>query len=165
MGSFGTIGLRDTERRGIFECSTALDVFHVALLGKLSQTAGEFFNDVFFPAAQAGEVDVRAREVDPPILCVLRFLKQLGDVKQRFGGDAAAIKADTAGVEFRVDESNLHAKVGGKECGGVAAGSATNDGDACFLHVSLGLFRRLVHSFVHEVTFFGIFVECVRGYP
>jgi hypothetical protein len=86
-------------------------------------------------------------------------------VKQRFGGDAAAIKADTAGVEFRVDESNLHAKVGGKECGGVAAWSTTYDGKAQFLCAFLGLFRRFVHSFVHEVTFFEMFVECVRGYP
>jgi hypothetical protein len=51
---------------------------------------------------------------------VAGFVDQLGDVEQGFGGDTAAIKANSAGVEFRVDERDFHSEVGSEERGGIA---------------------------------------------
>ena len=47
-------------------------------------------------------------------------------MQQRLGRDAAAIKADAAGVRFRIDQRNFHAQVGSQKCGGISAGTAAN---------------------------------------
>ena len=66
-------------------------------------------------------------ELDAPLLRVLRFLEQLGDVQQRLRRNAAAIQAHAAGILLVVDEGDLHAEVGGIEGGRVATGACADD--------------------------------------
>ena len=121
------------QRGGIFERRAALDVFHVALLGELSQASGKLFDDAFFPGAQARQIDLRRREFDSPVLGLLRFFNQLGDVQQRLRGNAAAVETHAAGIRLGIDQRNLHAEIGGQECGGITAGPAADDGEVQLL--------------------------------
>ena len=57
----------------------------------------------------------------PHWLRMLRLGEQLGDVQQRLGGNAAAVRADAARVDLLVDQRDRHAEVGGEERGRVAA--------------------------------------------
>ena len=77
-------------------------------------------------------------ELDAPLLRVLRFLEQLGDVQQRLRRDAAAIQAHAAGVLLVVDEGDLHAEVGGVKRCGVPTGACADDCDV-MRHRILGL--------------------------
>ena len=73
------------------------------------------------------------RKVDTPILGLLRFLNQLGDMQQRFRRNAAAVEAYAAGIHLGIDQRNLHAEIGGEERGSVSARSAADYSDSKLL--------------------------------
>ena len=52
---------------------------------------------------------------------VLRLGEQLGHVQQGLRRDAPAVGADASGIDFLVDEDDLHPEIRGEEGGGVAA--------------------------------------------
>jgi hypothetical protein len=60
---------------------------------------------------------------------MVRLVEHLGDVQQRLRGDAPAVEADPAGVLLLVHERDVHAEVGGVECGGVPSRARADDGD------------------------------------
>ena len=88
--------LCDFERGRINECSFALNELHRALFRELAESAGQLLDDALFPAAKFGEIDFRLGEFDAPVLRLMRFFEQLGDVQQRLRRNAAAIEADAA---------------------------------------------------------------------
>src|SRR5207248_4866136 len=101
-----------------------------ALFRELAQAACQFLDHAFFPATQSPHVDFRRSEVDPPILRLMRFLDQLGNMQQRFGRDASAIQTYPARVDFGIDERDFHAEIGGEKGCSVSARSAAHDCNA-----------------------------------
>ena len=97
-----------------------------ALLREHAQTAGEFLDHVLFPRTQARQIDLRRGEFDSPVFGLMRLFEQLGYVQQRLRRNAAAIEADAAGVQLRIDQRDRHAEIGGKKCGGVSTGTAAD---------------------------------------
>ena len=126
---FGGICFADPQRGGILKRRAALNVFHVALLGKLSQSSGKLLDHTFFPGAQPSQIDLRRRKFDPPVLSLLGFFNQLGDVQQRLRRNAAAVEAHAARVRLGIDQRHLHAEIGGQKGGCVAAWSAADYSD------------------------------------
>ena len=64
-------------------------------------------------------------------------MDQPGDMQQGLGGNAPAVKADTAGVLRRIDEGDGQAHIRGQKGGRVTAGAGTDDSQLC-VHVSHG---------------------------
>ena len=124
--SCDAVGLRDAQRRRVLERGAALHVVHLALLRENAESAGELLDDIFFPRTQARQIDLRRGELDAPIFGLMRFLQQLGHVEQRLRRNAAAVKADSAGVQFGVDQRDVHAEIGGKKCSGISTRTAAH---------------------------------------
>ena len=97
---FGAVGFRDPQRGGVLKRRAALHVLHLALLRENAEAAGELLDDAFFPRAQARQIDFRRGELDAPVLGLMRFFDQLGDVQQRLRRNAAAVEADAAGIQL-----------------------------------------------------------------
>ena len=100
---------------------------HLPLLRENAEATGELLDDALFERTQASEIDLGRNEIDSPIFRVLCFLDQFCDVQECLRGNAAAVEADTAGIQFRVDEGDGHAEIGGEECSGISTGAATDD--------------------------------------
>ena len=99
---FGAVGFRDSQRGGVFEGGPALNVVHFALFREHAEAAGQFLDDAFFQGAQARADRSSARRNSmPQFFACCGFFNQLGDVKQGFRGNAAAVETDAAGVRLR----------------------------------------------------------------
>ena len=88
--------------------------------------ASEFLHHAVFEAAQTVEIDLRLAVVDAPRLGVIGLVHQSSHVQQGLRRNAADVEADAAGVLALIDQSHLHAEIGGKKCGGVSTGTAAN---------------------------------------
>ena len=95
----------------------------------LAGAARQLLDDAVLEVAELVDVDLGVAELDAPLLGVLRFVEELGDVQQRLRRNAAAIQAHAAGVLLVVDERDLHAEVGGIERGRVPTGARPNHCD------------------------------------
>ena len=147
--NFACVSLADPQRGRILKRRPALNVFHVALLREQSQASGKLLDHAFFPTAQPRQINLRRRKFNSPILGLLRFLNQLGDMQQCLRGNAATIETHAAGINFGVDQRDLHAKISGKKGSSVAARSSADYSDA---QLSGSFIGRLVQGFVHEIS-------------
>ena len=128
-GLLAAVGLLHLDRLRVDDRRPALDVVDLAELRHLAGAAGQLLDDAVLVVAELVDVDLGLAELDAPLLGVLRFVEDLGDVQQRLRRNAAAVQAHAAGVLLVVDERDLHAEVGGVEGGRVAAGAGANDCD------------------------------------
>src|SRR5262249_26287332 len=102
------------------------------------QVVGEFADDVHPVIANAGNVDARLFEMDAEFGGVAGVGNELGGVQERLGRNAADMQTGAAGLLAGVDESDLHALIGGVEGGGVAAGTAADDDEFGFVDFGHG---------------------------
>ncbi len=123
------VGFGDLQGGRVLERCLALDVMDFSLLRELAEASGEFLDDALLPGAKLAEIDFGVGEFDSPILRVAGFVDELSDVEERLRRDAAAVKADASGIEFRVDEGDGHAEIGGEKGSGVASGAGAQDCD------------------------------------
>ena len=93
---------------------------------KNAQASREFLDHTFFPRTKAGEINLGSGEFDSPIFGLMGLLQQFGYMKQSFRWDAAAVEADSAGIEFGIDQGDGHAEIGSEKCGGIATGAAAD---------------------------------------
>ncbi len=93
---------------------------------QLPETTGQLVHDLFFPAAQAVEVDGRGSEIDTIRLGTPGFVEQVGHMQERFGRDASAVQADTAGIFLRIHQGYLQAQVGREKSRGIATRAGTD---------------------------------------
>ena len=119
---------------GVEQAGPALDVVDFAARDELAQPSGHPGDDLVLPGAQLLQVDFGPGELDAPVAGLPGFGQDLCHVEQGFGGDAAPVEADPARVGFQVDESDLHAEVGGFEGSDVPAGAAADDCELGLVH-------------------------------
>ena len=106
-----------------------LDVLDFSLLGQQAQAAGELLDHPVLEGAQAVQIDLGCGELDAPTAGVARLINQFGNVQQRLRRNAAAVEAHPAGIQFRVDEGDAQAQIGGQERGRIAPRASPDDGD------------------------------------
>src|SRR5262249_28295333 len=116
-------GLRIDDRR------PALQVIDLAELRDLAGAAGQLLDDAILVVAELVDVDLGLAELDAPLLGVLRFLEELGDVQQRLRRTAPAEEPDTARVLLVIDERALHTEVRGIKGSRVPSGARPNHCD------------------------------------
>src|ERR1035437_3213716 len=102
---------------------------YLALLRELAEPSSELFDHALFPRTQASQITFRCGELNSPILSLMRFFQQLGNVNQSFRRYAATVEADSAWVQLRIDQSDRHAEIGSQKRGRVSTGTAAHHCD------------------------------------
>ena len=106
-------------------CRAHKSIFILSIL--TAEAAGQLADDLILPVAHPFEIDLWLGEVDADGGRFLGFADQFGDMQQRFGGDAAAVQADTARVDFGIDQGDCKPQFDGPEGRGIAARTGTYD--------------------------------------
>ena len=130
-GDFGDFaGALDVEAGWVAQPSVALGVADAPLPAEQSESAGQLADRGVFPVAQRVQIDLRRSELNAPLGGGVGLADQPRHMQQRFGGDAAVVEADAAGVGRGVDQGHVQAALGGEKSGRVAARSGAEHGDA-----------------------------------
>src|SRR5512147_627778 len=103
------------------EGSASSDIGNLALFGKLSESAGQFVDDVILEVAQTVEVYLRLGEFNAPGFGMIGLVDNGRHMQQGLRGDATVVQTDAAGVHVFVNQCDLHAKIGCVKSCGVSA--------------------------------------------
>ncbi len=117
----------DLQRVCIDEAGVAVDLRDAAFLGAIDEAGGHAIHDLGAAGAQLVEIDFRFAECQAEVGGVAGGMDGVGDMQQRFGGDAADMQAGAAELGPRVDERGLDAAVGSEECRSISARSAAKN--------------------------------------
>jgi hypothetical protein len=104
-----------------------------------------------FHCPHSVDVDFGFAERDPPGIGIGRFVDQPGHMQKGLGGNAPAVKANTAGVLCRIDEGDGHAHISGQEGSRIAAGPGTDDRHLCII-VSHGRVLAFLYPFTKGIV-------------
>ena len=128
-----SVSIRQRQGSVVREYGSGPDVGNFALDHQPSQPVGEPVDHIHFPLPHPVDVDFGFAERDAPGVGIGRFVDQPGDMQQGLGGNAPAVKADTAGVFRRIDEGDGQAHIRGQKGGRVTAGAGTDDSHCVFV--------------------------------
>ena len=112
----------DETRWDTHELPTAQDL-DISFLRQRADALSQFVDDRLFPGAQFIEIDFGRAEADAVGLGCVGLADQLSRMQQGFGGNAAAIQANSAQTFVLVDQNDFPAFVSGVEGGCVPAGT------------------------------------------
>ena len=79
------------------------------LLAELTESAGQLFNHAVLPGADFVEVELGFAERDAEMRRFAGIGHDFGNVQKRLRGYAAAVQADTPGIDLLVDKRHIHA--------------------------------------------------------
>src|SRR5262249_4214644 len=152
---------------GVHDLGEPLQVLDLAMPGELTCPVGQPLHYVVLEFSKPGKIDLRLAEVDAPVLGLPGFLDELGDMKERFRRNAAAIDAHAARMRCGIDKCGGEAKIGRKKGGRVPAWTAPDDDELHGNHVSNdfheGTKITKVTNIILYKKFFGRFVFFVTS--
>jgi hypothetical protein len=82
----------------------------------------------FFPGTDLIDIDTGFLERNTILFRFSGVIHDPCHVQQGLGGDTPAMEANTARVGFGIDQRDTHAKISGKKCRGITAGTGTDYG-------------------------------------
>ena len=133
----GQVGPLQPERLRVLKGGPALDNLHAALLGQTHQAIGQSVYDPVLEVAHFAEIDVRLAEGHTELIRMPGIVKQLAEVKERLGWDAAAMETYPSQPWVLFDYHHVQPQVGGTKGRSIAPGATADDGDTHFLgHLS-----------------------------
>ena len=127
QGALAAVGFVDLQGVGVEEAGVPLHVGQLARPDELTQALRHLGDDRVLGGPQLGEVDRGRGKLDAPVLGFSCLVEELGNVQEGFGGDAASIEADAAGVGFWIDQGDIQPQVCGLKGGNVSARAAADD--------------------------------------
>ncbi len=105
------------------------DALDFVLLEEKLDAFGVFVDDLLLAILSGLEVELHATDVDPEFFRAVDVLEDVGVFEERFGRNAAAMRAGATKERILLDDGHLHSELTGADAGDIAARTAADDHD------------------------------------